>query len=66
MVNSIPSAVILCTRVAGSIEMRGRERELDRRPCYWCGFGGDAMVVSEERLGEEMMIKKLNRRFLIY
>jgi hypothetical protein len=26
MVNSIPSAVRLCTRVAGSIEMRGRER----------------------------------------
>jgi hypothetical protein len=28
MVNSIPSAVRLCTRIAGSIEMRGREREL--------------------------------------
>jgi hypothetical protein len=58
MVNSIPSAVILCTRVADSIEMRGRERELDRRPVL--------LVVLEERLGKEMMIKKLNRRFLIY
>jgi hypothetical protein len=69
MVNSIPSAVILCTQdrgsVASSIEMRGRERA--RSPA------GDmvvlaviAMVVLEERLGEEMMKKKLNRRFLIY
>jgi hypothetical protein len=30
------------------------------------GFGGDAMVVLEKRLGEDMMKKKLNRRFLIY
>jgi hypothetical protein len=44
MVNSIPSAVILCTRergsVAGSIEMRGGERA--RRPVMLYGvFGGE-------------------------
>jgi hypothetical protein len=54
MVNYIPSAVILCTRVAGSIEMRGRERE--------SSIAGRAIGVVlavrcydgfEERLGEE-------------
>jgi hypothetical protein len=45
--------------------MRGRESSIAGQ-CYWCGFHGDAMVVLEERLGEEMMIKKLNGRFLIY
>jgi hypothetical protein len=42
MVNSIPSAVILCTRdggsIIGSIDMRERERDL----------AGDAMVFLEE------------------
>jgi hypothetical protein len=70
MVNSIPSAVILCTRdwgsIAGSIEMRGRERELDRQPMLWWFWWWCYMVVLEERLGEEIMKKKLNRRFLIY
>jgi hypothetical protein len=53
MVNSIPSAVILCTQdrgsIAGSIEMRGGEREFDRRPVamvvlavmLYGGFGGE-------------------------
>jgi hypothetical protein len=57
MVNSIPSAAKLRTRVAGSIEMRGREREIAGRAigvvlavrCYG-GF--------EERLERKMMIKK--------
>jgi hypothetical protein len=57
MVNSIPSAVRLCTRVAGSIEMRGRESSIASRAigvvlavrCYG-GF--------EKRLERKMMIKK--------
>jgi hypothetical protein len=51
MVNSIPLVVILCTRIAGSIEMRGRESSITGRAigvvlagCYG-GF--------EDRLGEE-------------
>jgi hypothetical protein len=45
MVNSIPSAVILCTRdggsVVGSIDMRGRERAR-RSVMLWCFWiGGD-------------------------
>jgi hypothetical protein len=48
--------------------MRGRERESSIAGRCYGDFGGDAiyMVVLEERLGEEMMKKKLNRRFLIY
>jgi hypothetical protein len=64
MVNYIPSAVILCTRVAGPIEMRGREKA--RSPAGAIGgFGGDAMVVLEERLGEEMMKKKLKVPYIL-
>jgi hypothetical protein len=60
MVNSNPSAVILCTRdrgsIAGSIEMRGRERELDRRPVamvvlavmLYGGFGGEIRRADDE------------------
>jgi hypothetical protein len=44
MVNSIPSAVILCTRdrgsVVGSIEMRGRERERESSIADRCYGGG--------------------------